>query len=96
MDAVSLGRHQHSRHARSFACKVAKDVDRPAHFTLSFGQRLAFFASHVGRDGLESAVEQFGALEQNVAARGAIRGGPGGQRSRGGIGGASYILRGAF
>ena len=83
-------------HARAFAGEIAKDIDGAAHFALGFGKGFAFFARHVGGDGIELAVEHVGGFVENIAARGASRGGPCRQRGGRGIGGVDDVLRRAF
>ena len=46
------------------------------HFALGFRQRLAFFARHLGRDGIELAIQNLGHFEQIIAARRRGQGGP--------------------
>src|SRR5205823_2658918 len=69
-DVFALGRNLVAELARALAAKVAEDIDRALHLALGFGKGLALLARHFFAELGEPALENFGGLEQILAAPG--------------------------
>ena len=91
VDAFAFRRDHDAIEARPFAAEVAEDVDGTTHFTLGFGERLAFFARHFRADHVEFLFEDLGGLIEDVAAGRRGHTCPAGERRFSSLGGGFHI-----
>ena len=90
---VALGRNLVAELPRALAAEVAQNVDGALHLAFGFGQRFAFFASHLFADLREAALQEFRRLEEILSPARRGRSAPGGLRLRGRLTRRLHILR---